>query len=161
MKRLIAISVVSAFSFTVFAQVEQDVLKPIHLLFEAMKKGDSAALGKVFHPNAVLFTVVTDAKTGKSSLRKESVLDFQKAIGKPHTDVYNELTWGEKVSIDGDFAQVWADYAFYLNSTFSHCGVDAFQLIKTPDGRWLIFGLEDTRRKTGCNVPDEVAKRMK
>lgn len=160
MRILIAISLVSAISFAASAQVEQDVLKPVHLLFEAMKKGDSAALGKLFHPDAVLFTVLTDSKTGASSLRRETVLDFQKAIGKPHKDVYNELTWGEKISIDGDFAQVWADYAFYINTTFNHCGVDAFQLIKAPDGRWLIFGLEDTRRKTGCSVPEDVAKRV-
>lgn len=161
MIRTLMIAITCSLALAVSAQNEQAVLEPIRILFEAMKKGDSALLRTAFHPDAVLFTVVNDPSTGKASLRKETLKQFLSAIGKPHKDVYNELTWGEKVSIDGDFAQVWADYAFYLNSTFSHCGVDAFQLIRTPAGKWLVFGLEDTRRKTGCNVPEDVAKRVK
>lgn len=155
------VTIACALALTVSAQNEQAVLEPIRILFDAMKKGDSALLRTAFHPDAVLFTVVNDPVTGKPSLRKETLKQFLNAIGKPHKDVYNELTWGEKVSIDGDFAQVWADYAFYHNSTFSHCGVDAFQLIRNAEGKWLIFGLEDTRRKSGCNVPEDVAKRVR
>jgi ketosteroid isomerase-like protein len=126
-----------------------------------MKKGDTAAIRRVFHPDAVLFTVVKDQSSGKASLRKESLADFLGAVGKPRTDVYNELVWNEKVFIDGDFAQVWTDYAFYLNSTFNHCGVDAFQLIRNAQGEWLIYGLSDTRRKVGCIVPEHIKERVK
>ncbi len=146
-------------SLSASAQVEQSVMKPIHALFDAMKTGDSASIRKVFHPAAVLFTVVKDPTTNEPVLRKETLAEFLKAVGTPHKDVYNELTWGEKVFIDGDFAQVWTDYAFFLNKTFNHCGVDAFQLIRNTKGEWLIYGLSDTRRKTGCQVPAEVRQR--
>lgn len=142
------------------AQDEQWVMKPIHALFGAMKTGDTSAIRKVFHPEAVLFTVVKDQATGEPGLRKETLKDFLQAVGKPHKDVYHELTWGEKVFIDGDFAQVWADYAFYLNKEFHHCGVDAFQLVRNRDGGWLIYGLSDTRRKTDCKVPEHVTKKV-
>lgn len=148
-------------TFAAQAQEEAAVMKPVHMLFTAMKTGDTTAIRKVFHPEAVLFTVVKDQKTGQPNLRKETLSDFLNAVGKPRKDVYNELTWNEKVFIDGDFAQVWTDYAFYLNATFSHCGVDAFQLIRNAQGEWLIYGLSDTRRKTGCQVPPEVSRQVK
>jgi hypothetical protein len=143
------------------AQEESAIMKPVHALFQAMKTGDTAVIRKVFHPEAVLFTVVKNQTSGESALRKEKLSDFLSAVGKPRKDIYNELTWNEKVFIDGDFAQVWTDYAFFLNANFSHCGVDAFQLIRQSNGDWLIYGLSDTRRKTGCNVPPEVAAKGK
>lgn len=148
-------------TMTSFAQEEKAVLKPVNTLFDAMKTGDTATIHRVFHPEAVLFTVVKDQASGIPGLRKETLKDFLQAVGKPRKDVYNELTWGEKVFIDGDFAQVWTDYAFYINTTFHHCGVDAFQMIRNKEGNWLIYGLSDTRRKEGCVVPDHIQKLMK
>jgi hypothetical protein len=148
-------------SITASAQESRKVMEPIHRLFEAMQLGDSAMLHRAFHPEATLFTVLNDPKTNQPSLRKETLAPFLKSIGTPHKEVYNELIWGEKIDIDGDFAQVWVDYAFYLGKTFSHCGVDAFQLIRNPKGEWLIFVLSDTRRKVGCDVPKEVSDRVK
>lgn len=148
-------------SHAVHGQEDKKVMEPIHQVFEAMKRSDSAALRRAFHPAAVLFTVLRDQKTNSPMLRKEPLADFLKSIGTPHKDVYNELIWNEKVLIDGDFAQVWVDYAFFLNTTFNHCGVDAFQLIRNTEGRWLIYSLSDTRRKTDCVVPPEVEGRLK
>jgi hypothetical protein len=64
------------------------------------------------------------------------------------------------VQIDGDFAQVWCDYAFYTDNTFSHCGIDAFQLHKGKDG-WKIFHLADTRRKDNCVIPQDIQNKHK
>jgi len=148
-------------SSTAYGQDEQLVMKPIHTLFNAMTTGDTAAIRGAFHPEAILFTVTKDAKSGEPALRKETLIQFLTSVGKPHKEVYHELIWNEKVLIDGDFAQVWTDYGFYLNTTFNHCGVDAFQLIRNAKGAWLIYGLSDTRRKTGCDVPKEVEARIK
>ena len=148
-------------SISSYSQEDKTVLKPIQILFDGMKTGDTASIRKVFHPEAMLFTVIKDQPSGTPALRKESLADFLKAVGKPRKDVYNELIWNEKVFIDGDFAQVWTDYAFYLNQTFNHCGVDAFQLVRNGQGEWLIYVLSDTRRKTGCEVPEHVQAKMK
>lgn len=59
------------------------------------------------------------------------------------------------MEIDGPLASVWVVYAFYVDDPFSHCGVDAFHLVKLEDS-WKIFHLVDTRRKADCEVPDDV-----
>ncbi len=148
-------------SLSVFAQESKEVMKPVNLLFEGMKQGDSAMVRRAFHSEAVLHTVMSDPKTNEPRLRNEALAGFLKSVGTPHKEVYNELIWGEKIEIDGDMAQVWVDYAFYLGATFSHCGVDAFHLIRNAKGEWKIYSLSDTRRKTGCEVPKEVSERVR
>jgi hypothetical protein len=54
------------------------------------------------------------------------------------------------VHVDGPLAVVWTDYAFFAGQKFSHCGVDAFQLARTPAG-WRIVALADTRKTEGCD----------
>jgi hypothetical protein len=139
---------------------EASVKEVITRLFKAMELGDSAMLRSAFHTHITMGTVVRD-KTGNPVLRPEdSLTEFAKAVGTPHKEVWHEEIWDVKVQLDGDFAQVWCDYAFYIDKTFSHCGVDAFHLIKSKDG-WKIFHLADTRRKAGCNVPKEIADKYK
>lgn len=139
---------------------ESAVKAVVTKLFKAMELGDSAMLTSTFHKPVTLGTIVRD-KSGNTVLRPESSIDeFAKAVGTPHKEVWHEEIWDVKVQLDGDFAQVWCDYAFYIDKTFSHCGVDAFQLIKSKDG-WKIFHLADTRRKAGCNVPKEIADKYK
>jgi len=142
-----------------FAQTDEAaVTAVIHTLFTGMEKGDSAMVHSAFTPEVTMATALRD-KNNKSVLRRESSInDFLKAVGTPHKDVWYEEIWNIKIQIDGDFAQAWCDYAFYLNNTFSHCGIDAFHLHKTPSG-WKIFHLADTRRKDPCVIPAEVKKK--
>lgn len=145
------------------AQVSNDeasVKAVVAKLFKAMELGDSAMLTSTFYKPVTLGTIVRD-KNGDTVLRPESsIADFAKAVGTPHKEVWHEEIWAVKVQLDDNFAQVWCDYAFYIDKTFSHCGVDAFQLIKSKGG-WKIFHLADTRRKTGCNVPKEIGDKYK
>lgn len=48
-------------------------------------------------------------------------------------------------------AVVWARYQFRLDGKLSHCGVDLFNLVETPDG-WKIAALADTRQTEGCEI---------
>jgi hypothetical protein len=147
-------------SCSALAQEDKKVMEPVNQLFDAMKKGDSAAARKVFLAGARLYSVGT-AKTGKPYLRKEEITGFLKAIGTPHKEVWNELIWAPKVEIDGNFAQVWVSFAFYVDKTFSHCGIDAFHLFKDDSGSWKIFHLADTRQKEGCVVPKEISDQLR
>ena len=45
-----------------------------------------------------------------------------------------------EVHIAGPLAVVWMRYDFYTDGKWSHCGVDAFTMLKT-DGRWRIATL--------------------
>ncbi len=129
---------------------EAAVQQVIADLFKGMEKGDSALVHSTFAREVTLATMARD-KSGNPILHRESSLDgFLKAVGTPHQEI-----WNLKIQLDGDFAQAWCDYAFYIDKSFSHCGVDAFHLHKGKDG-WKIFHLADTRRKTGCEIPKKI-----
>lgn len=137
------------------------VMKPIKQLFEAMQKGDSAMLKKAFTKQVTMARIGKD-KTGKPFIRYESSIDgFAKSVGTPHPESWNEVIWDEKIEIDGNLAQAWMSYAFYLGKKFNHCGVDAFQLVKEEDGNWRIFHLADTGQKEGCNIPQKISDQFK
>jgi Putative lumazine-binding len=121
----------------------------VNELFDAMRAGDSARVRAVFHPQLVS-TVTSDVgRDGVARVRMTSVDGFVKAMGTPHAEVYDERLFNPRVLIDGTLASVWVDYSFYLGTTFSHCGVDIFQLAKVGES-WKIVALSDTRRTTGC-----------
>lgn len=147
-------------STTLFTQAqsteEAKVTEVVNNLFRAMYTNDTTLFKSVFSNEVTLATVVM-SRDGKSSLkREEGIAGFLKAIAKPNPKgALTEETWNSKVQLDGDFAQVWCDYAFYVGNTFSHCGVDAFQLHKSADG-WKIFHLADTRRREGCTIPQNI-----
>jgi hypothetical protein len=145
--------------FAQSATEKEAIMKPVVTLFAAMQKGDSALLRTAFANEVTMATIGRD-KSGKTFIQHESsIKDFQKAIGTAHAEAYNEMIWGEKILVDGDFAQVWTSYAFYLGKKFSHCGVDAFNLVR-ENGEWKIFHLADTRQREGCVVPDHIKKRF-
>jgi hypothetical protein len=134
---------------------ENAVREVITRLFTGMEKGDSAMVHSVFTEQVTLAAVFRDKNKNPVLRRESSVEDFLKAVGTPHKEVWHEETWNLKIQIDDDLAQAWCDYAFYIDNTFSHCGVDAFQLHKGKDG-WKIFHLADTRRKEGCEIPKTI-----
>ena len=163
MKHLFIFMILVAPVFAIGQSKEEKeaILKPVKQLFEAMKKGDSALLRNAFTKEVTLATVAK-TKEGKLFFKTESSLnDFAKVIATPHADVYNEVVWDEIIQVDRNFAQVWAPYAFYLGNKFNHCGVDAFQLVKTDAGVWKIFHLADTRQKEGCSVPKKISSQFK
>jgi Putative lumazine-binding len=156
MKISIAILVLSATLVYGQKKNEDAIMLPINNLFLGLEKGDSALLQTALMKEFSI-TVVQE-KDGKTIFRKSSRQEFLNTVGSPHPEPWHEPIWNVKVQQDGNFAQVWASYAFYIGSTFSHCGVDTFQLMKTDNG-WKIFYLAYTTRKSDCNVPKEIAGR--
>ncbi len=133
---------------------KNEVMAVINQVFEAMRTNDSTLLKQSFTDNPNTFTAYINQE-GKSVLATGDFQRFVNAVGQPKEQVWNEPIWNEKVEIDGNLAQVWVDYAFYIDDQFSHCGVDAFHLIK-QDGVWKIFHLVDTRRRSNCVIPDDI-----
>ena len=138
---------------------KEAVMKPIKQLLEAMQKADSAWLHQAFTHEATMAIIGTD-KDGKPFIRYESSLGkLLKAVGTPHDQVYNEMIWDEKVSIDGNLAQVWTSYAYYVGKKLSHCGANSFHLTKM-EGSWKIFHVAFTRQSEGCNIPTTIRKQF-
>ena len=123
------------------------VLATVQKVFDAMRTRDTALLLQAFDTSARLAGVPA---RGTPMVRLTAPSAFGAAIAKaPAGDVWNERIWDPEVRIDGDVAQVWAYYTFHRNKTFSHCGVDAFMLLKVGS-EWKITQLADSRRTTGC-----------
>jgi hypothetical protein len=140
---------------------EKSIREPIDRLFLGMARGDSAMVHSCFAAQVTMASI-SKGKSGQPSIRYESgITDFLKAVGTPRAESLNETIWDLKVNVDGDFAQAWANYALFIGKQFSHCGVDAFHLVRGTDGQWRIFHLADTRQKEGCNIPDDIKKRFK
>ena len=135
------------------------MLKVVTRLFDGMRAGDSSIVRSVFHDQVEMYTSFTD-REGKPALKKDDVEKFIAAVGSPHDDIWDEPIWDSEVRIDGNLAQVWTKYAFYAGKRFSHCGVDAFHLARTPEG-WKIFHLTDTRQREGCQVPESIQEKRK
>jgi putative lumazine-binding protein len=123
------------------------VLATVQKVFDAMRTRDTALLRQAFDTSARLAGV---SARGTPMVRLTAPSSFGAAIASaPAGDVWNERIWDPEVRIDGDLAQVWAYYTFHRNKAFSHCGVDAFMLLKVGS-EWKITQLADSRRTTGC-----------
>lgn len=124
------------------------VLATVQKVFDAMRTRDTSLLRQAFDSSARLAGVST--RGGPATVRLTAPASFGVAIASaPAGDVWNERIYDPEVRIDGDVAQVWAYYTFHRNKTFSHCGVDAFMLLKVGS-EWKITQLADSRRTTGC-----------
>jgi hypothetical protein len=113
-----------------------------------MKNADAASLKDAFADSAVLQTIARN-KEGQTIIRNEEVSGFADQIGKLVKDDADERITFETIKIDGPLAIVWTPYKFYYKGSFSHCGVNSFQLVRM-NGKWKIVYLIDTRRRTGC-----------
>jgi hypothetical protein len=127
---------------------EQAVEDAILQLFAGMKAGDSAMVHNVCHGHTRLATSYVD-REGKPGTEEITLEEFLLAVGNPHTEVWNEVPKSIEVRVDDNMATAWVPYSFYVDDRFSHCGVNAFQLVKDSSG-WKILNITDTRRVSGC-----------
>jgi hypothetical protein len=158
---IIALGCLSAMRLNAQSSSEEAaVTDAINKMFKAMELGDSAMLHSVFAKKWTDGTITRNKEGNVVLIRHDSPKGFLEAVGTPHKEVWHEEIWNLKVQIDGDFAQAWCDYAFYADKNFSHCGVDAFHLVKEQSG-WKIFHIADTRRKQGCIIPQNILDKYK
>ncbi|WP_263791298.1 nuclear transport factor 2 family protein [Salinibacter sp.] len=133
---------------------EAAVRAALDALFAGMRAGDSTAVRDVFHDGARLYTAVGPSDT--AGVSQTPVDAFVESVGQSRERVWDERTWNVEVRVDGPLASAWVPYVFYRGDERSHCGVNAVQLVRGPDG-WRILQLTDTRRQA-CDVPPEVQK---
>ena len=128
---------------------EQEVLAVVQRLFDAMRAKDTAALVKLFDPQASLTGMRPGRDGGPARVQRLTPAEFAAFMAKDQRESWIERAWNPQVRVSGTLATIWADYDFHFGQTFSHCGVDAVQLLKTPDG-WKIVSLADTFVREGC-----------
>ena len=122
---------------------EKLTIAAVQKLFDAMSAHDSEAARTVVLGEGRTVAIREDGTPNIGSL--EQFAARLSSIKEPIL----ERMWDVKVRIDGPLAQLWADYDFWRDGKFHHCGVDAVSLVKTPEG-WKISGITWTSRTTGC-----------
>ena len=149
MKYILLLLLSIACSASSKAQSAEDSIKAtINGMFTAMQRADGAGAIASFADSAVMQTI-SRAKDGSILVKTDKVAEFGAQIGAAPKGALDERISFDVIKVDGPLAIVWTPYQFYYNGTFSHCGVNSFQMLRTAKG-WKIQYIIDTRRKTGC-----------
>ncbi len=116
---------------------EAQVLATVQEFFDSMSAKDTAAARQILVMDATYFSVREgdDGTTMQGSTNREYV----ERLATTDNDL-QERMWDPQVMVHEGIAVVWASYEFQVNGKFSHCGVDAFSLVRI-DGRWKIAGI--------------------
>jgi Putative lumazine-binding len=124
-----------------------EILAVLDRMAKAMERRDTALLTSVFAPGARL--VGMRPRDGGTTMQTLTVQQFAEFVANDKRDRWVERLHQPEVRIDGTLATVWAGYDFSFGTRRSHCGTDAFQLLRTGEG-WKIVSLADTYRTEGC-----------
>lgn len=134
---------------------EQEVRDVVRRLFEGMRTADSAMVRSTMAPGA-RFAMV-NARITPAAIAFESPDGWIAAIAGSSRR-WDERVFDVQVRVDGNMAQVWAPYTFYLDGKVRHCGVDTMELLRDATG-WRITQLSDTQRREGCREVPEADSR--
>jgi hypothetical protein len=110
------------------------VLETVREMLEALGSRNTSRLEALHLPQALTISVRTGGEA-----------EFPRVLTLPEllesiadvTVPLRERIWDPEVRVDGDVASVWTPYDFYVDGEFSHCGHDAFHLIRVGDD-WRI-----------------------
>lgn len=127
-------------------------LAAVQRMFEGMRTADSAMVRSVFAAGA-RFAMI-DTRSAPPAIRFDTVGGWIAAIATSNRR-WDEQIYDVQVRVDGNIAQVWAPYTFYLDKQLRHCGVNAIDLLRDGEG-WKVTQLADTRRRDNC--PDPLAR---
>ena len=128
------------------AAAKDSVIATVNEFFRAMTARDSAAARRVMTSDGIFYAV---RARGDSTVINRSTNDsFAQTIATTR-DTYLERMWNPTVMVHGPIAVVWTPYDFHRSGQFSHCGIDAFSLVRSAAG-WKIATITYTVEPTGC-----------
>ncbi|MDT0558733.1 nuclear transport factor 2 family protein [Ichthyenterobacterium sp. W332] len=147
---LAIITITSMYSQSMTSE-QIEVKKTIETFFDGFHKGDTTMMKSVMMPKVIMQTTFIN-KEGQGQFKDDGGADnLLKAIAnRPDDQKWDERLTSFNIQIDANMANAWVGYEFWYNDTFSHCGVNSFQLVKT-EGKWRIIYLIDSRRRDSCN----------
>jgi hypothetical protein len=130
-------------AFAANATDDKAIVETIQRVFDAMAAHDPDAARAVLVPEGRVI-----ASRANGTVTNISQEEFAARLATARQK-YLERMWNPKVLVRGNIAQVWAEYDFHLDGKFSHCGIDAFTLLKNATG-WKVAGISYTAETTGC-----------
>ena len=122
------------------------VVATVNEFFRAMTARDTAALARVQFADGIQYAARMQGDS--VAIRRGTFEAFSQQLTGIR-DIWVERMWEPTVLVHGPLAVLWAPYDFHRNRTFSHCGIDAFTLLRSPTG-WKIATVSYTTEATGC-----------
>lgn len=124
------------------------VLATLERFTGALRTKDTTGMKAELHDSARV-TLLRPAPGGGVRVIALSGAGFIKAATQGAA--LDEPIRNARVTIDADLATVWAEYQVRIEGAVSHCGYDAFHLVKVS-GAWKILNVSDTFRRQGCGA---------
>jgi hypothetical protein len=131
---------------------ENAVLATVNRLFNGMRMADSGIVRSTFAPGARFASV--DVRSTPAAITYDAIDGWLSGVATS-AKRWDEQVYDVQVRVDGNIAQVWAPYTFYLDKAVRHCGINSLELLRDGAG-WKVTQLSDTRRREGCR--DVLAK---
>lgn len=127
------------------------VVGTLRRMLTALYAKDAAAL-RAEMDSAARMTLLRPAPGGGVRVVAMTADQFIQAAMSPTGPALDEPIRIKSLTVDGDLATVWAEYQVRIDSAVSHCGHDAFHLVRRG-GAWRVLTVADTFRREGCGAP--------
>lgn len=127
-------------------EAEAEVLDALHRFLTTMTAGDVAGSRATLAPGSRFYSLRESPQGPVVAVSTDE--EYLRDLGAA-TQPWVERIWSPRVQVEGDVASVWAPYDFHIGGSFSHCGDDAFTLMR-QGGTWRITSVTYTVRTTGC-----------
>ncbi len=124
------------------------VMQTLESMLTALRTKNADGMRATFHESARM-TLLRPAQGGGTRVVAMTAEQFITSATNPTGPAIDEPIRNAKVQIDGNLATVWAEYQVRIGGKVSHCGHDAFHLVKN-DTSWKILNVSDTFRQQGC-----------
>jgi hypothetical protein len=131
-------------------ETEDQVLAAVQQFFDSMAARDVERAEEVLVPEGRFFNIRDE--NGKNVVRSFTNREFLDGLASRKEDVLERM-WEPEVRIEGGIATVWTRYDFHRDGVFSHCGVDAFDLVfdEKDGGKWRITGGVYSVERENCS----------
>ncbi len=126
------------------------VMGTLNRFLAALKIKDTTAMLAELDP-AMRVTLLRPAAEGGVRVMAMDGPAFVRLAASPTGPFLDEPIRNPKLHIDADLASVWAEYQVRINGAVSHCGFDAFHLVRKA-GSWKLLTVADTFRREGCGA---------
>lgn len=101
----------------------------------ALSNGDHAALRRLTVDSAIV-----GGAGVRNGVERVSIGSWARYTSRTGTSEFTERGFEATALVRDRVAQVWMPYDLYIGKNWSHCGLDAFTLVKTED-RWRVVAL--------------------
>jgi len=159
MKQLAALMVFTfCFASQMFAQRSADEKAAVDVankMFAEMANHDPAAIAALYLPGSQLAAVIKN-KEGKSVTRFFTGEAFSKNFAEKKSEIKEDM-YTVEAKIYGDLAVVFGRYVFFVDNKISHCGVNAFHMVRTDTG-WKIANASSTLEPQGCTDKEKAMR---